>query len=209
MKLRVEPHGARNESYSGVPAGGAGRGGAVVLDLVLQRQELSKWCWAAISVSLGRYYGTTERRQREVAAALLGFDCSRFGEEPEVRESADAYAMLDEALQLAGCYSHWSPGRPTFERLRAEIDAGRPVCLQIEWLRGGMHYAVVAGYDAEAAELYVEDPLHGPSVQPFEGFPGGYRKGGFWRGTYWTCPPACAPRPEGRREDAAGRTGDG
>lgn len=204
MKLRIEPRGARKESYSGVVRDQGAGAGIVVLDFLMQRQELSKWCWAAISVSLGRYYGVARWQQHGVAGALMGFDCSRFREEPRVRARCNKYAMLDEALQLAGCYSHWSPGRPTFERIRAEIDAGRPVCLQIEWRRGGMHYAVVIGYDA-GGELYVEDPLHGPSVQPFEKFPGGYRKGGgVWRGTYWTCPPADARGETAARPDGVG-----
>jgi hypothetical protein len=160
-----------------------------MLDFVMQHQELSKWCWAAISVSMGRYYGTRYCQQHEVASALLGFDCSHFQEEPEVAARCNEYAMLDEALQLVGCYSHWSPGRPTFERIQAEIDAGRPICLRVEWYRGGSHYVVLVGYYAGTREIYIEDALHGPSIQAFDKFPNNYRmSGGVWRETFWTCP---------------------
>jgi hypothetical protein len=125
-----------------------------------------------------------------VASALLGFDTSRYQKEPEVAARCDAYAMLDEALRIVGCYSHWSPGRPTFERIRAEIDASRPLCLRVAWYRGGSHYVVVTGYSTDTREIYLEDSLHGPSVQAFDPFPGTYRMtGGVWRETFWTCTP--------------------
>ncbi len=184
MRLKIEPPEATRESYSGAP----GRSGAssCVLDLVIEPQEFPKWCWAAIAASLGRYYRTAERSQRQVATDLLGFDCSRLPDTPAGRERCDLYAMLDEALALVGCFSHWSPGRPTFERIRAEIDAGRPVCVQIDWSRNGAHFAVITGYHADRREIHLEDPLHGPSVQQYERFPGAYRSSGVWRGTYWT-----------------------
>jgi hypothetical protein len=99
-------------------------------------------------------------------------------------------ARLDEALALAECHSHCSPGRPEFERVAAEIDAGRPVCVQLEWRHGGSHYVVLTGYHPDGREVYVQDPLHGPSVHPFDGFPRRYQgTGGAWRATFWTRAP--------------------
>jgi hypothetical protein len=200
MKLRIEPLEAKRESYSGVAQSETTECSAYVLNFIMQRQVLPKWCWAAISVSLGHYYGTRRWQQQDVASALLGFDCSRFEDLPDVRVRSDECAMLDEALRLAGCYSHWSPGRPTFKRLRTEIAAGRPVCLQIQWYRGGSHFVMVTGYYADTCEIYIEDPLHGPSVQPFDKFPDSYRAlGGVWGGTFWTCLPPLT-RPESTPE---------
>lgn len=190
MKLRIEPLEAKSESYSGAVQVPARVGNIGVLDLSVSRQELPKWCWAAIAGSMGRYYGTGLWPQHEVARAVLGCDCSRFREDEELRARCDAYAMLDDALRLTGCYSHWSPGRPTFERLRAEIVAGRPACLQIDWYRGGAHYVVLTGYYDDTGEVYIQDPLHGPSVQDFASYPRHYCGiGGVWAGTFWTCPP--------------------
>jgi hypothetical protein len=191
MQLRIEPPEAKRESYSDAARRySSPMCNTYVLDFVLQHQELAKWCWAAIAASVGRYYGAQHWHQHEVASALLGFDYSRFQKEPEVAARCDAYAMLDEALRIVGCYSHWSPGRPTFERIRAEIDAGRPLCLRVEWYCGGSHYVVVTGYYADTREIYLEDSLHGPSVQAFDTFPGNYRMtGGVWRETFWTSPP--------------------
>jgi hypothetical protein len=188
MKLRIEPFNAKKENYSAVRAAKERRLNSRVLDFVMQRQELPKWCWAAISSSLAHYYRAERCGQHEIASALLGFDCSRFRQEQDVRSRCDDYAMLDEALRLARCYSHWSPERPTFERICGEIDHDRPVCVHVQWHRGGSHYVVVTGYYFDSGELYVEDPSHGPSVQNFETFPRNYRmSGGLWRGTFWTC----------------------
>ncbi|HST58109.1 MAG TPA: papain-like cysteine protease family protein [Longimicrobium sp.] len=164
--------------------------------LELEIQELGRWCWAAISASLGRFYGTRAWRQHEAAAAVLGFDCSGHREDAALRARCDVNARLDDALALAGCHSHWSAGRPTFERVVSEIGASRPVCVQLEWRHGGSHYVVLSGYHADTREVHVLDPLHGPSVQPFDGFPSGYRgTGGAWRATFWTAPPRAASTP--------------
>jgi hypothetical protein len=190
MQWKIEPAEAKREVYSsGVRRQEEGRD-SCVLDLIMQRQELEHWCWAAIAVSLGAFYGTRRMMQHEAAGALLGMDCSGFQSEPDVVSRCDVCAMLDDALKLVGCFSHWSPGRPTFERIRTEIDAGRPVCFCVDWKTGGSHYAVISGYYANTREVYVADPLHGPSVQAYSTFPTQYRGiGGFWRGTFWTSPP--------------------
>src|SRR4051812_9245539 len=99
-----------------------------ILDLQIQRQVLSNWCWAAIAASLSDYYNMGNWAQHEVASKLLAFDCTGFNEDPALAKCCNIYAMLDDALQIVGCYSHWSPDRPVFERIQAEIDAGRPIC---------------------------------------------------------------------------------
>lgn len=191
MKLRIEPPESRKESYSDISKSRALKCHAQVLNFVMQSQKLSKWCWAAISASLEDYYGTLHLSQHEVASAILGFDCSSYQEKPEVAVRCNQYAMLDEALRLVGCYSHWSPGRPTFERIQAEIDCGRPVCPCIEWHSGGCHYVAVIGYYTDTGEIYIKDSLHGSSVQAFSQFPNTYRmSGGVWQGTFWTYPSA-------------------
>ena len=190
MRLKIEPPEAKRENYSGCVQKHVPNSNAIVLDLIMQSQLLGQWCWAAIAVSLGRYYSNQNWRQHEIATGVLGFNCSRFQEESDIAAVCNQYAMLNEALQFVGCYSHWSPGHRSFERIQAEIDAGRPICLRLEWYSGGSHYLLVAGYYAATHEIYLEDPQHGPSVQKFALFPHTYRmSGGVWRGTFWTYPP--------------------
>jgi hypothetical protein len=202
MKLRIESPGAKREGYSGAARRQSPATGGCLLNLAMNSQEQQKWCWAALAASLGRYYRTLSWPQHRVVSVLLGFDCSRFRDDEDVRARCDVYAMLDDALRIAGCYSHWSPGRPSFERIRTEIEAGRPVCVQIDWRRGGSHYVALTGYYPDRREIYIQDPLHGPSVQTFDNFPRSYRlSGGAWNGTFWTHPPGAAnPKTELREE---------
>jgi hypothetical protein len=81
----------------------------------------------------------------------------------------------------------------TFEALRSEIDAGRPVCVLIKWLdsqgqvtqRG--HFIAINGYRVTSAQkefVSITDPMYGESEVAFEQFSsahGGYRDGrGVW-----------------------------
>ena len=152
-----------------------------VLAVAVARQEKSNWCWAAIACSVARYYGIGTYRQADVAAGLFDAD------------GWNVIAPLDEALAVAGCAGYWSPGRPAFERIGAEIDAGRPLGVCIQWPTGPAHYVLITGCFRVTREIYVDDPLHGRSVQPFADFPMTYHGlEAVWRGVYWTSP---APQP--------------
>jgi len=166
------------------------------LDLVVERQALGNWCWAAIGAAFADYYRGAPQTQHGVASGLLGYDCSGSGADPALSARCNVMAMLDAVLERLGCFSHWSPGKPALERIEAEIDAGRPIALSIDWRSGGSHYVAVTGCSVEAGDVYVADPLHGPSVQAFATFPHQYRGGGYWRGTYWTAPPRWETRPD-------------
>jgi hypothetical protein len=162
----------------------------VILDLVIERQRQANWCWAAIASSLARYYGAETVDQRQVAARILGVDRSGF-EAPAFDERCNVYATLRDALRAVGCYSHWSPSRPSFERICSEIEGGRPLCICIEWRTSGLHYIVVTGYHERSAELRIDDPLHGLSIHRYADFPARYRAAGaVWRNTIWTSPPS-------------------
>src|ERR1700685_859390 len=193
MKLRIDPPAARTEGYSGVMR--TPDLAKCVLNFVMQPQQFSNWCWAAIAASLVNFYGIGRAKQEEIAASVVGFGRDASGE--PIRGGSNVPAMLDEALRASGCYSHWSPGGPTFERIAREIEAGRPLCVSIEWRTGGGHYVVISGHHSESRELHVEDPKHGRSVQRFDDFPNRYQGcGAIWRGVFWTCSPDLAPRTE-------------
>lgn len=186
LRLYIEPDGARGETYSGT----ARRvGTAAGLPVPVGRQALSRWCWAAIGAAFAGYYRGIAPTQETVASTVLGCDCSAWQADGALRAWCDVPAMLDEVLSTVGCYSHWSPGKPTLERVAAEIGSGRPLACAVDWCGGGSHYVAVVGCRAERGEIDVADPLHGPSLQSYAGFPHRYRGGGYWRGTYWTTAP--------------------
>lgn len=179
MKLHIESDGARAASF---PARGGqppevGPDGRVCLPLRLPMQERPRWCWAAIGSAMADFYGTPALSQREVAARMTGGD----------GEASDVNLKLDRVLTRIGCHGHWSPGRPTFDRIAWEIGRGHPLAVRIEWLRGDAHYALVTGYESGARRLEIADSLHGPSWQDYDRFPRDYRNGGgLWTETFWT-----------------------
>jgi Papain-like cysteine protease AvrRpt2 len=170
MKLKVDP--ALAWPYAAAPA--ERRASAAVLPMSVERQELSNWCWAAIAAALARHFKTGEFRQDEIA---------------QIVERRNTTAALDDALRRVGCVGRWSPGRPPFEHIAAEIAQGRPLCVCIQWQSGDAHYVVVTGCHTDTREIVIEDSLHGPSVHPFDEFPRSYRGSrAVWRGVYWTSP---------------------
>lgn len=181
------------------------------LDLVVPRQAMDRWCWAAIAASFGKYYGLWPREQVAVVSDWLGEDCAGFRTDQTLAARCNVLAMLDAVLARLGCFTHWSPGRPSWARLAEEIGAGRPVAIGLDWRAGGSHYVAITGCWLSAAagpgvrvdQIYVDDPMVGPSVQPFGSFPQDYRAGGYWRGTYWTSAPAL----EGSRDERSVQDG--
>jgi hypothetical protein len=164
--------------------------GAVRLDVPVEDQLLENWCWAAISSALGRYYGTSDESQATIATQVLKRNCVGFALDDEIRRNADTTSRLDTAMRFAGCYSHWSPGKPLFDRVRFEINLGRPFGARIGWHAGAAHYVLIHGYRDDGERLLVADPLHGSGEYPLGEFPARYRQGGAWTETFWTTPAA-------------------
>lgn len=162
-------------------------GEEIVLRISPERQTMDRWCWAAIAVSLAQYYHARALTQHEIATRVLGFDCSGFSEDAGLKQQCNVNLGLDKVLQSVGCFSHWSPGKPHFERVQFEIANGRPICCRINWYTGDAHYVLINGYRANSEAIHIADPLHGSSVIPYLDFPAKYKgSGAAWTETYWT-----------------------
>jgi hypothetical protein len=192
MRLVIDGEDAQASCVGAVFGVPAERAGLVRLEVPAERQLLEKWCWAAIASALGRYYGTSQASQSALASQVLGKDCTGFASDPSVREAADAVSRLDRALRAVDCYSHWSPGKPLFERVQFEINHGRPLAARIGWHAGAGHYVLVHGYRSEGRKLLVADPLHGAGEYTYADFPAAYLHRGAWTETFWTAPPGTA-----------------
>ena len=156
--------------------------GGACIDIPVERQAKSKWCWAALAAALHHYYHGKALTQCAIASHALDRNCCD-GE----AEGCDQKHSLKRILQRAACYSHWSPGKPLFERLVYELNLGKPVCARIEWRTGDAHFVLLRGYNAHHKTLLIEDSLHGPATVPYDDFPHAYRQaGGIWSETYWT-----------------------
>lgn len=158
------------------------------LDITLGQQLKSRWCWASLASGIAGYYKTMDILQVQLADELVkSIDCEHEIYSLEDRQEKNVNFKLDAALKYVGCFSHWSAGKPNFDRLKFEINQGRPLCVRLEWLNGGAHYVLIKGYDWQKGTVLIDDPLHGLDRMPFEDFPEKYRiSGAVWTETYWT-----------------------
>jgi hypothetical protein len=159
----------------------------IIPDTTLAAQQLERWCWAAIGAGLANFYHNKIIQQHEVAAMVLGIDCTNFLIDEQLRQHCNVNFKLDKALAAVHCFSHWSFGKPTFERLQYELSCGHPVCCRIAWFKGDAHYVMINGFNVSNRTLYIQDPLTGGHKVNYEHFPDDYNgKSGVWTETYWT-----------------------
>jgi hypothetical protein len=170
------------------PTSGSGRSGPS-MPFQVETQQESNWCWAAISSAVDRYYSPYSfLTQCEVAAEMPGLQQDACID-PEQNNDPEA---LQTALDVIGRgYTPKTLGID-FKTLQAEIDAGRPVCVRIEWTGGGAHFVVLCGYQEWTSGVNtletvdVADPFYPDSTRSFNDFPESYHGGGIWSHTYLT-----------------------
>jgi hypothetical protein len=165
-----------------------------ILSLKVQRQQRSEWCWAAVSASIDLFFRPdSTHTQCDIAGSVLGLPCCN-GTQPAPSDSCNTPHALHPVLGRYHLLADDPIVKPlTFDRVRTEIDAGRPVCVLIKWLdnqghvtdRG--HFIVLNGYRVTPAQkqfVSITDPMYGASEIAFNQFisdKGGYRDGrGVW-----------------------------
>jgi len=168
--------------------------GSVVRELPfrMQPQLREDWCWAAVAFSVARFFADragcrTRWTQPDVAERVLRMrSCERAG-------TCNRQAALDRALRIVGHLRSIS-GPAKYERLVAEIDAGRPIAVRTTWhgRDDDAHFLVLAGYGVRDGVRHVEvrDSAYGASSIAVESFATGYRGKGVWTDTYFLRPRA-------------------
>jgi Papain-like cysteine protease AvrRpt2 len=161
------------------------------LNFAMQHQEQTEWCWAATSVSVAAHYEPRSRwSQCRMVNAEKGLEtCCREG----AGESCNQPNVLDGPLRRAEVLDHKEAAPASFEAVRGEIDAGRPLAWRIGWEGGGGHFAVIEGYQRFGEPwVAVEDPWWGSSDVAVSTLTGGsYQGTGRWTHSYFTrSPPA-------------------
>ena len=155
------------------------------LSFNMQLQTQSNWCWAATSTSVSHYYWWfSPWMQCTVANAELGRNdaCNS-----PVPAGANVPWYLDKALTRTNNFVSIT-GAATFQQVRNEIDAGRPVGARIGWNGGGGHFMVIYGYSLIAGTTYfdIDDPIYGKSHLTVNDFSTNYQGSGTWTHTYFT-----------------------
>jgi hypothetical protein len=168
------------------PAPAAAEAPARELAFVMEPQLQNEWCWAAVSTSVALYYAPQSGRT-QCAVVNDGLEQTTCCQDGGSAACNQPY-FLEKALAIVGHLASDFGGALDFDRVRAEIDAGRPFGLCIDWKGGGGHVVAVGGYDAQGEMLLVCDSMFGTSHVPLATFPASYQGGGTWSWTYLTQP---------------------
>ncbi|APY88889.1 hypothetical protein DCW30_33455 [Streptomyces alfalfae] len=123
------------------------------LNITMQAQQKSNWCWAAggntIAAYLGRNYS-----QNQFCNAAFGRS-----QNTECPNNQATLGNVQTGLRWAGVNpGSYVSGWLRYATVQAEVDAGRPVETRIQWSNGGGHMHVVYGYDDANSWVYWGDP---------------------------------------------------
>lgn len=155
------------------------------LGFEMELQKLSNWCWAAVSVSVRRYYDPASTlTQCQNANDTLGrTNCC----EPSQNSSCNQQNYLYAALQKAGCYRGKLSHDANWQMIIDEIENGNPICARSRWNDGGGHFVSIVGYKSAEGVRFVsvEDPYYGYETMTDERFRQRYRGEGQWTHSYF------------------------
>ena len=175
--------------------GALGRTAEKVLDFRMQRAYETNWGWAAMAVSVKKYFSPYEPLTQcmVVCNAFMESSCCSKGSTPQCNRTHD----MGKALKQLNVLNMTSNGKPDFAQVEKQINDGRPLVLEI--------MVDVATKEGTAKREKLQLALYGyeivdtanPSIivqgshkeddmikLPFNGFPGNYRAGSTWETTY-------------------------
>lgn len=157
------------------------------LGLIVQLQEQFNWCWAAVSVSVKRFFEPANTiTQCQQASRQMQFDCC--GDPTSL--SCDRPWFLERALSGLGNLLLMTSAALPIDAIRTEIDNHRPLGCRIAWAGGGGHFVCIDGYDVTTPTpmLTIRDPIYGTSHVPLATFLTAYQGDGSWTNSYTTKP---------------------
>ena len=105
-------------------------------------QEKTNWCWAASMQAVLDVYGTTVTQCQEANWLFSHSDCCNPG---NCNWSTSPEQQRD-ILDHWGLSSTLTYSTLTWNQLKTEIDAGRPVSIGFSWCSGGGHSLVIYAF---------------------------------------------------------------
>ncbi|MFI1680071.1 papain-like cysteine protease family protein [Streptomyces sp. NPDC020607] len=123
------------------------------LNITMQAQQKTNWCWAAGGNTIATYMGRNYS-QNQFCNAAFGRS-----QNTECPNNQATLGNVQNGLRWAGINSgSYVTGWLRYPTVKAEIDAGRPMETRIQWSNGGGHMHVLYGYDDASSWVYWGDP---------------------------------------------------
>ncbi|MFE9781531.1 papain-like cysteine protease family protein [Streptomyces sp. NPDC005775] len=123
------------------------------LNISMQAQQKTNWCWAASGNTIATWFGRNYSQNQFCNAAFgraQGYECPN---------SQASLGNVQDGLSWAGITpGSYVTGWLRYPTVQTEIAAGRPVETRIQWASGGGHMHVLYGYDDANSWVYWGDP---------------------------------------------------
>jgi hypothetical protein len=174
---------ARRRSASKLGAGASNQ-----LNMAMQPQQQTNWCWSAVSVSVKLFFSPGYAiTQCDQANSQLGqTTCCANGSS----SACNIPWYLDRALSGLGNLAGVFVGTTSFSAVQTQINSTRPVGCRIGWAGGGGHFVAIDGCDPASPNqlLTIKDPIYGTSILAYMIFSTAYQGSGSWTHSYLTQP---------------------
>ncbi|MER7948461.1 papain-like cysteine protease family protein [Streptomyces sp. NPDC096079] len=135
------------------PAGADSALASKRLNITMQAQQKTNWCWAASGNTIATWYGRNYSQNQFCNAAFdrrQGYDCPNW---------QATLGNVQTGLSWAGISpGSYVDGWLRYSTVQTEINADRPVETRIQWSSGGGHMHVIYGYDDADSWVYWGDP---------------------------------------------------
>ncbi|QDQ10904.1 papain-like cysteine protease family protein [Streptomyces spectabilis] len=123
------------------------------LNITMQAQQKTNWCWAAAGNTIATYLGKNYSQNQFCNAA---FNRSQNTECPNNQATL---GNVQNALGWMGINrGSYVTGWLRYDTVQAEVNANRPVETRIQWSNGGGHMHTIYGYDTANSWVYWGDP---------------------------------------------------
>ncbi len=149
----------------------------------IQQQLQDQWCWAAVAVSVSRFYDPNRSPWSQCSLAQEVLQIS--GCCPK-NAACNKPAALDAALSSTQNLNAPVSGTIPVDQIVQELQAGRPVAAGVDF-DGTDHFVVISAASTSPATLQICDPEHG-TIAPcgYDDFCNKYLGSWSWVSTYYT-----------------------
>ncbi|MFD0276530.1 papain-like cysteine protease family protein [Kitasatospora sp. NPDC127111] len=123
------------------------------LNITMQQQQQSNWCWAASGNTIAAWYGYSYS-QNQFCNAAFGRSTNS-----SCPNSQATLGDVQNGLSWIGINpGSYVTGYLRYSTVQTEVNADRPIETRIQWSSGGGHMHVVYGYDTGGNQVYWGDP---------------------------------------------------
>jgi hypothetical protein len=164
----------------------------------MQKQAAPNWCWAAVAVSVDHFFAPKSHKRQcglvtEVFREWQGEGAPKVPlhgccAKPVPGCCNKAWYLEDALKKVDRLNGDPTKGTLSFQKIQRQIKADRPVCLRIQWRKGGGHFVVISECYTDrngVRQVTVQDPWTGlGSEVSYYAIVHNFGRAGFWSHTY-------------------------